>query len=416
MKQVDFLIIGGSAAGTTAAEVIRSLKPGASITIITDENHEQYSRVLLPYYIRHQVSREQVILKKQEWYQKREITFIKKTRAVRLDAQNHTVGCDNGEEYQYGKLLITVGGKVVKLKVPGANLANILYFRTIEDADRIVKVASQSRKGVIIGGGFVSLDFATGFRANGVEKVTILVREPYYWFGKLDEGSSRIMKSVLEENGVEILAQEEVTSFEPIKGAVGVVKTKSGARYECDVVGVGIGISPDLGWLEGSGVKINQAIETNEYLETGLQDVYAAGDCAEFYDVIFERQHIVGNWANATAQGLAVGKTICGQRTLFETASSYSDSFFGKSYSFIEVTDEKFADEVVTRGSVAEGKMTRIFVKTIDGVVRIVGATVINDPAEVSPLTAAVKSKVNISPYREKMSDVSFDIKNILQK
>lgn len=414
MNRVDYLIIGGSAAGTTAAEVIRGLKPDATITIITDENHEQYSRVLLPYYIRHQVSREQVILKKQEWYQQREITFVKKTRATRLDAQNHVVSCDNGDQYKYGKLLITVGGKVVKLEAPGADLANILYFRTIEDADQIVEVARTGKKALVVGGGFVSLDFATGFRANGVEKVTILVREPYYWFGKLDEDSSRIMKSVLEENGVEILTQEEVVSFEPIKGAVGAVKTKSGKRYECDVVGVGIGIISDLGWLSGSGIKINQAIETNEYLETSLPDVYAAGDCAQFYDVIFRRAHIVGNWANATSQGSAVGKTICGQRTLFETASSYSDSFFGKSYSFIGVTDEKFADEVVNRGSVADGWMTRIFVKTIDSEVRVVGATVINNPAEVSPLTSAVKDRVDIGQHKNRLADLDFDLKNLL--
>jgi len=187
-------------------------------------------------------------------------------------------------------------------------------------------------------------------------------------------------------------------------------------------VGVGIGIKTDLEWLIKAGIKTNRAILTNEYLETNLADVYAAGDCAEFHDVFFERQHIMGNWANATSQGAAVGKTMVhsassgqvGQRTVYETISSYSDTFFDNSYSFIGVTDEKFADEVIVRGSVDSGKMARIFIKKMNGSMRIVGATVINDPAEVGPLTTVVKSKIDVSTHIEKLSDQSFDLKHVL--
>ena len=94
------------------------------------------------------------------------------------------------------------------------------------------------------------------------------------------------------------------------------------------MVGIGIGIKTDLDWLVRAGVKTNRGILTDEYLETNVPDIYAAGDCAEFWDVIFKRQHIMGNWANATSQGLAVGKTIAGVRTVFETAYSYSADFF----------------------------------------------------------------------------------------
>ncbi len=180
------------------------------------------------------------------------------------------------------------------------------------------------------------------------------------------------------------------------------------------MVGVGIGIKSNLSWLEGSGIEINRAIVTNEYLETNLPDVYAAGDCAEFYDVTFDRKHIMGNWANATSQGSAVGKTMAGVKTVFETASSYSINFFDGSCLFIGVTDDKFADEVISRGSVGGDKMTRIFVKTIDGSMRIVGATIINNPAEVSPLTSAVKGKVDIASSREKLADPNFDLKNLI--
>src|SRR3972149_9980344 len=119
MKRVDYLIIGGSAAGTTTAEVVRSLMPEASITIVTDEPHEEYSRVLLPFYIRKQSAREQLFLKKPQWYQEKKIELVKGTRAVSLESKGRRVKVSSGEEYQYQKLLIAVGGYAVKLSVEG---------------------------------------------------------------------------------------------------------------------------------------------------------------------------------------------------------------------------------------------------------------------------------------------------------
>ena len=152
-----------------------------------------------------------------------------------------------------------------------------------------------------------------------------------------------------------------------------------------------------------------------------MPDVYAAGDCVQFQDVIFGLSHIVGTWANATSQGLAVAKTMVysassgqvGQRTLFETASSYSDTFFEGSYSFIGMTSEDYADEIVVRGSVEAGKMTRIFIKTTGGITRVVGASVINNPSEVPHLTMAVKNRVDIAKYKDKFADLTFNLQEI---
>jgi len=446
MKNVDFLIIGGSAAGTTAAEVIRGLKPQTSITIVTDELHEEYSRVLLPHYIRGKVHRDQVILKNPNWYLEKNIGLLKGSRVKSLKTDAKIAILVNDEEIKYGKVLIAIGGYVIKLQVPNSKLQNILYMRTLEDADAIVKASKQAKKAVIIGGGFIGLEFASCFKVNGVNEIVVLVREPYYWAGKLDEASSKVLVRVLERNGVKVLTGEEVDRIEPGRGQSlpQTVITKSGKKFDADVVGVGIGIKSDLSFLAGSGVKIDRGIVANEYLETNVADVYAVGDCAQFKDVIFEREHIVGNWANATSQGNAVGRTMAGVRTVFETASSYSINFFdpsthskisgqassgpGGSCSFIGVTDEKFADKIIVRGSVEEGKMARIFIKeypsthsinsgqaSSGSTTRIVGATIINDPSEVSPISAAVRSKTDVSAHVDKLSDLNFDLKEIVQ-
>lgn len=428
LKKVDFLIIGGSAAGTTAAETIRNLKPSATIAIVTDENQTQYSRVLLPHYIRGKVTREQVFLKNEGWYQQKRIELIRGFRVQGLVVSKKAVRLSNGQEISYGKLLISIGGFVIPLVVPGADVANICYMRTVDDADRIIVEAKRAKKAVIVGGGFIGLEYCSCFRVNGVEDVTLLVMEPYFWSGKLDEESAGAITDVLVKNGVKIVTNEEVDHVEQkgpslsngdsiadepyLEGrTLSEIVTKAGNTYEADVVGVGIGIGSALKWLEGSGLHINRAIVTNEFLETNIKDVYAAGDCAEFKDVIFERQHIVGNWANATSQGSAAGKTMAGQKTVFETASSYSISFFDGACTFIGVTEEDFADGVIARGSWKEGKVTRIFVKKFGDLTRIVGATVVNNPADVAPLTVAIKSKVDISSKVAELEKADFDLK-----
>lgn len=413
MKVVDFLIVGGSAAGTTAADVLRNNNFTASITIVSDEPHGYYSRVLLPNYISGKIKREQVILKPPDWYKQKNIELILGSRAGKLDPKNQQVTLSSGEVIGYGKLLIAVGGKTIKMGVPGADLENVFYFKTIEDAERILAAAKRAKSAVVIGGGFIGLELIGSFKANKIENVTALILEPYLWFGKLDEASALVLTATLERNGVKVYVEEETDRFEG-EGEVSAVISKTGNSYEAQVVGIGIGIRPDIEWLGDSGLDLGRGIITNEYLETNLPDVYAAGDCAEFYDVIFKRRHVLGNWANAVSQGNSVARTMLGQKTVFETASSYTSNFFDGSCSFVGVTDATFADEIINRGSVESGRMTRIFIKTIGGVMRIVGATVINCAVDVAPLTAAIKGKVDISAVRSKLSDIGINLTEVV--
>ena len=415
MKSVDFLIIGGGAAGTTAAQVIRSLKPEAAISILSDENYEMYSRVLLPNYIRGEINREQVFLKKPDWYQQNRIELVKNASAQKLLANEKTLVCGNGNTYKYDKSLIATGALPIKLNVPGNDLGNISYMWTINDADKIVTACQEAKEGLIIGGGFIGLEFAHSFKVKGIE-TTILEGAPYYWGNRLDESSSKVLQNILEANGIRVIVKDQVEKFiAKADGAVGGLVTKSGQQFDCDLVGIGIGIRSDLSWLAaGSGIKIDGGIVTNEYLETSIPDVYAAGDCVSFYDLIIQAPHIVGTWANATTQGSVVARNMMGIKTIFEAVSSYTINFFGASCSFIGMTDENFADEIIDRGSVEAAKMSRIFLKKYGSDIRIVGATVINEPSQVMPLASLIKNKVDIATYKNKVSDIAFDLKSLV--
>ena len=463
-KSVDFLIVGGGIAGTTAAQTIRSLVPDSSVVILSDENYELYSRVLLSSYIRGEITQDQIFFKKPEWYQENKIELVKEVSAQKLDANEHTVVCNNGDTYQYKKLLLALGARPIKLNVLGSQLANISYMWTIEDAQEIISALTIGKKGVVIGGGFIGLEFAHAFKVKGIETI-LLDGSEYYWGNRLDRQSSQVIQNILEKNGIKVVAGEMVEKFtgsrnDPQK--VGQVITKSGKEFDCDLVGIGVGIKSDLTWLEGSGIKVDQGVVTNEYLETNLADIYAAGDCANFYDVIIESQHLVGTWANAATQGVVVAKTMVDvdERTVFEAVSSYTARFFASTCSFIGMTEEDFADEVIIRGSVSEGKIARIFVKkypsassgsmtrsansgsvtrstshstlrasdhsiqrisdsmnskSSGSVTRIIGAIVVNNFGEVAQLVAAIKNKVDIIAYKAKLSDFTFNLSTLIK-
>lgn len=408
MQKFDYLIIGGSAAGTTAAENIRNLDVNSSIGIITEEPYRLYSRILLPHYLKDRIPQDRLFLKTPQFYEEKNITLITSKRVIEIKPKEKKIRTSDGQEFSYNKLLLATGGKVNKWEVPGVDAEVIFYLRTYEDGINVREAMKRAKKAVVIGGGFISLEFTTSFILAGID-TTILVRDDYYWSNILDEASGNLISSLLEKNGARVLEEEEVERLES-SSAVKNVVTKKGTRLETDLIGVGIGIHIDLDYLQNSGIETNKGILTNEYLETNAPNVFAAGDAAEFNDVLFARRHMMGNWLNAKAQGETIAKTMTGTKTIFETASTYSINFFDNNVSFVGVVDSKAADNIIVRGSTTDSSSGRILLA--GG--RIIGATLINHAKEQAALANLVKKKVDVSAALDKLKDTNFDLHNLL--
>lgn len=409
MSYFDYLIIGGSAAGTTAAENIRNLAPNASIGIITEEPHSLYSRILLPFYLKDKIIADQLFLKTPQFYSEKNITLINSKRVITIRPTNKKVKTQNGEEYTYNKLLLATGGKVNKWTIPGAEKAGIFYLRTYEDGLAIREAMKDAKKAVVVGGGFISLEFTTSFVLAGFD-TTVLVRDPYYWANILDEASGNLISKTLEKNGAKVLVNQDVAQVEGDSQIRGVL-TKKGKRFPADIIGVGIGIHIDLDYLVGSEIATKRGILTNEYLETNVPDIFAAGDCAEFFDVLFNRRHMMGNWANAFSQGPVVAyNMVNSEKKAFETASTYSINFFDGNVSFVGVVNGKAADNIVVRGSISNGTLARILLR--NG--KIIGATLINRAKEQVHLVNLVRKKVNVESHLDKLKDANFDLTQLL--
>lgn len=413
VSKVDYLIIGGGVAGTIAAEFIRMRDSSGTIAIVSEENEVLYSRVMLPHFLRGKIPFERLYVRKVEQYEENNIELLEGVSVDSVNTHRKKVNLSNGKEIGYEKLLIASGGKVNKLGFPGSDLKGVTYLRTIKDVQEIKGLMNRVENAVVVGGGFIGIELAQSFAQKGI-KTTSIIRESYFWSRVVGENSGKLINKILEENGIKILTEKEVMEFVG-KDSLSSIRLKDGTEIPAELAGIGVGIHMDLDYLKGSGIKMNKGVVTNEFLETETLDIWAAGDVAEFYDLLFEKKHQLGNWSNAVAQGKVVGSNMAagwgkGEREKFETISAYTISIFDGSFTFLGDTSKDNDTELVERGSVEENQLGQLYVRND----RIVGASLINLNVDRVSLSKLIMNRVKIGINKEKLSEVNFDLRNLL--
>ncbi|MBI3606976.1 MAG: NAD(P)/FAD-dependent oxidoreductase, partial [Nitrospirae bacterium] len=281
-SSVDFLIVGGGIAGTTAAETVRKKSDGR-VMVVTDEPHLLYSRVRLPDYVAGTIPRERVFMKDEGWYRDRKIELLRERAVSRLSLADRSVYLGDGSTIRYGTLLLAPGGSARRLACDGADWSGIHYLRTIDDADRLKSAMTTSTRSVVIGGGFIGLELARCFAQAGLH-TTIVLMEPWFWPAVLDQDSSAMIDQTISRHGVAVHYSEQLTSIHG-DGTLRQAVMASGKAFDCDLLGVGIGIGTRHSFVADAGLQVGKGILTNEYLRTSDPHVFAVGDVAEFFDV-----------------------------------------------------------------------------------------------------------------------------------
>jgi len=389
---MHYVIIGGGIAGTTAAEELRKLNPVSEITIVSQEIHPVYSRVLLPHFLKGKVPRERVFLKKVSWYDEQKIEWLTGISVVQLDTKNKFVGLSDGRELPYDKLLITTGGE---LRTLFSDARGVSYFRTLDDADHLQQLLSERTEkslAVVYGGGFIACEYINIF-AHYQIPFSVAFRGPYFWPRLLETEAGELIQKQLLSHGI---ALHPHSVFSEVVGEkeLRAVKTSSG-EHPCSLLGVGIGIETDFSWIQEAGIETGSGIKCDEFLKTNVADVYTAGDVAEFFDVIVGRQIHIGNWMNAMMQGRHVARTMFGQEKTFELVSSYATNVLGLEIIFVGDVSKEHADEVKVFGSVQSGGVVQLFARAG----QLVGAVLIGRNQDRAQVTKLIQSRSQISVY-----------------
>ncbi|OGL97596.1 hypothetical protein A2318_04245 [Candidatus Uhrbacteria bacterium RIFOXYB2_FULL_45_11] len=387
---MHYVIIGGGIAGTTAAEELRKLDADAEITLISEEFHALYSRVLLPHYIKGKIPRERVFLKKETWYQEQKIEWITGEIVSRVDTKNKHIEFFDGGELPYDKLLIASGSEV---KLLDQDVPGVSYLRTLDDADHLVELMRALPKdahAVIYGGGFIACEYLNIFHEANI-KTTIAYRGAHMWSRGISDEAGELIKQQLEKSGITVIENAKEFSFAGEKTLESVLI--NGQTHPCSILGIGVGVAPHFSFLQDSGIEMQNGILANAFLETNVKDVYVAGDVAEFFDERFHRPFITGNWMNAQMQGRVVAKNMTGTQTPFDLVSSYAMNIVGIEMIFIGDTSREHADATQVIGSVAEGGVTEIFVRKNT----IVGAILTGRNNDRAMLTKLIKEKTELT-------------------
>ncbi len=405
--RVDYLIVGGGVAGTTAAETIRQRSDG-SIMMVTDDRHTLYSRIRLPDYISGKIPREKVFIKGENWYRDQCIDLFREVYVEGLSLPEQFAYFSNGMTVQYGKLLLATGGFARRLMCHGFELDGIYYLRTIEDAESIRQAMETARKGVVIGGRLIGLELARCFIERGIETVMVMI-EHQFWSSMLDKESAKMIEDTLRQKGVTIHYADQIKEFWG-NGHVQRVLLTSGKSYSCDLVGVGIGIDTTTPFIKASGLQSKRGILTDEYLRTSDFHVFAAGDSAEFYDTGNGRFSCLGNWSNATDQGKIAGCNMVGERAVLRSVRNYVIRVLGLGVAFVGNTTLLPGTQVIRRGSANEGGYVRLFLR--DGVIK--GATLINQSHEMGPIMELIRKEINMQSCRSSLSELGRDLESFL--
>jgi NAD(P)H-nitrite reductase large subunit len=300
-----YLIIGNGAAGVSAAEIIRQRDSAGRITIVTDEPYLCYSRPGIAYYLNGQVSSQQLITRSNSFYRDHRFD-LRHGRVTRIDLAARMVYFADGQPLAYDLLLLATGAGAVPARMPGSDLDGVVTFDNLNDAKDIVRRSRKAKAAVVIGGGITAMELAEGLRHQGV-KTHLLQRGDRVWPRLFDERESSIIEHQIRHEGVQLHYKEEIAEILGKHGAVTGVRLKSGREIKCQLVGIAIGVRPNLSLVKGLPLEMDQGILVNEYLQSSQPHLFAAGDVAQVYDRWTREHKLDVLWPSAVNEGRAAG-------------------------------------------------------------------------------------------------------------
>lgn len=314
------LVLGGVAAGTKIAAKLMREDRSCEVTVLNKGKNISYAGCGLPYYVGHVIEdRDQLIVNTPEKYSKLTgVRVLTETEAVKVDpASKKVTAVDQrtGEEkvYDYDKLVISVGASPVKPPIEGCDLENVFFVRTPEDAIRLRDVVDtgEVKRAVVVGAGYIGLEIAENLKLQGIRPF-VLDMAPNALPG-FDPEMAGYVEGKLQESGIPVVTGVAVTGIEGDGKAEKVLTSKK--AYKADLVVLSAGIRPNTAFLEGSGIEMFKGtILTNEWGETNIPDIYAAGDCAMVHNALTGKAAWSPMGSTANIAGRLIAQNIAGAR------------------------------------------------------------------------------------------------------
>ncbi len=302
------IIIGGGIAGISASRAIRGRDEDAEITMISGEKVNAYYRPMIPYLIEKDGMD---INFPEDPVEKYGIGVIYE-KAAGVDAKSKEVILSSGKRLNFDKLLIATGSSPVMPDIPGLGGKGVFTIRTMEDALGIREYCRGREDAVVLGGGLVGIKIAISLKHSGLN-VTIIEKLEEILDQRLDKRGSRIISKVLLNGDIGVLTDNTIKEVIRKRDMVEAVRLSSGKVIKADIVIVAAGVKPNVDVLKNSRIETGNGVLINEYLQTCMSDIYAAGDVVEYRDLITGMPSVNALWTNAEEMGRLAGKNMTGE-------------------------------------------------------------------------------------------------------
>jgi NAD(P)H-nitrite reductase large subunit len=323
MKQI--VIVGNGVAGITAARHIRK-RSQHRITVISAETPYFFSRTALMYVFMGHLTFDNIQPYENRFWKKNGIELMF-DQVEKLDATQKLLTLRSGKTVDYDDLIIASGSQSNFFDWPGQDLAGVHALYSYQDLLAMEARTREIKSAAVIGGGLIGVEMAEMLSSRGIH-VTMLAREPAFWANALPIQEARMISRHIESHGVDLKHNVLVSEILGDDGKVKAIRTIDGSEISCEFLGIAVGVHPNVGWLQGSGIAIHTGVLVNEYLETNVHGIYAIGDCVERKYALPGRRHIEQVWYTARMMGEVVAQTICGNKTRYEPGPWFNSAKF----------------------------------------------------------------------------------------
>jgi NAD(P)H-nitrite reductase large subunit len=407
-----YLIIGNSVAAINAVEAIRGTDTEGSITIISDEEALNYSRPLLSYYLGGRITEDRLAFRDEGFYQRHTVDLILGKKATSLDTKKRRVTLGDGTVVPYDRLLISVGGVPIVPPIDGLrhDTTGVFTFIQLQEATRLINYIEQEsiQEAVVLGAGLIGLKAIEGLLERGV-RVTVIELMDRVLANTFDVEASSIIEERLTAHGCTVITGDTVarvkTRGRKIRGLV----LKSGREIPTALLIVAVGVRPNLELVKGTSIETDRGIVVDEFMQTSVQAVYAAGDCAQGLDFLSRENAVIAIWPVAARQGRVAGLNMSGTKT------PYPGLFAMNSVQIMDIPTISFGMTTPPEGEGYEvfkrlDRARSLYKKIVLKDDRVVGAILLNAIERAGVYGMLIREGIDVKGFKDQLLSDAFGL------
>ena len=387
------LIVGNGMAAARLAEELAKVALGRhAVAVIGDEPRLAYNRVLLSSVLAGEIASDDIELRPAEWWRDRGVTLKYGCAATAIDIGSRELSLANGESIAFSKLVLATGSTPLRLNVPGADLAGAYTFRDSRDVDMLLTLAARKQRVVVIGGGLLGLEAAYGLAKAGAP-VTLVHLMDRLMERQLDAPAADLLKSLVEQKGIEVLLNADTTRILGETRVEG-VELSDGRRLEADAVIFAAGIRPNVTLAQHAGITVHRGIVVDDHLRTTASDIFALGECAEHRGICYGLVEPAYDQARILAQHLA-GRRASYEGSVVATNLKVSGINVFSAGDFIGAENS----ESIVLSDIRRGAYKKLVISGGS----LTGAVLVGDTADALWYLELIRSRESIAGWRKDM-------------